>query len=412
MSQYQPPPLDSYDPQSAGAKRPPFAPALTAQHQPLLNPFGSPLSPPPPSLRTEGASLDDLAVQQKLRTDDRPVVAFISGIASEIDDSRFLEILQACGKVNSWRRAFDSDDNPLTFGFCEFKSLEGVVCAFSVLPRAAWTGQGQGECARSSPQPKPLTVTVDRTMQRMLDSHLSGAGPTPGVDKASEQAVLDAVTRIIQEPRALPEAGAEIRPVNRESTETETGAGAMVGGSSSHAFDGNTEFNLDTLTITKEIARHRLDSPEEGRQPESLERQQPLTLGSEEDWEREQTLIHRTRRYILAASDRESRLGKDLVERERRAETAALRELDRVEEMQRSRDSMSATLSKWDDSEEERLREHEYYRDRERWWHHRKAVRARELELDAIDQQEQTLGQRDKASSSPTGAKGPELADI
>ncbi|KAJ2040277.1 hypothetical protein H4S04_007940 [Coemansia sp. S16] len=73
---------------------------------------------------------------------------------------------------------------------------------------------------------------------------------------------------------------------------------------------------------------------------------------------------------------------------------------------------MSVMLSKWDDSEEERLREHEYYRDRERWWHRRKAVRARELELDAIDRQDQELGKKAKVPSLHTDAAGPELAAI
>ncbi|KAJ2809650.1 hypothetical protein FBU31_008161, partial [Coemansia sp. 'formosensis'] len=211
--------------------------------------------------------------------------------------------------------------------------------------------------------------------------------------------------RIIQESRALSDTGA----VNRESTEG--GIEPAVDINNGHIIDRSAGLNLDTLSITKEIANHGLDSPEGGCPLESLEKQ-PFTLSFEDDWEREQTLSHRARRYISAANDRESRLSKDLEERERQAEHAALRELDRVEERQRARDLMSSMLSKWDDGEEERLREHEYYRDRVRWWHRRKDVRARELELDAIDRQNQTLGQKEKAPGSYADIVGPELAAV
>ncbi|KAJ2881753.1 hypothetical protein H4R27_003880 [Coemansia aciculifera] len=415
MSQYQPPPLDSFGPQSAGAKRPSLAPALVstpaAQHRPLINPFGSPHSPPLPPLRTESASRDDLETQQKPRADDRPVVAFVGGIVSEIDDKRILEMLQACGEVNSWRRAFDPDDNPLTFGFCEFKSLDGVLCALNVLPRAVWTGQS--EHAPSSSQPKSLIVTVDKTMQWALDSRKSDGVHSLDVDRrASEQAVLDTVMRIIQESRTLSESGADTRPANKELTDTE--AGPAGDDNSGHVVDRSAVLNLESLSITKEMASRSLDSPADRCQPENFEQRQhqPFTLDVEDDWEKEQTLNYRTRRYISAANDRESRLSKDLDERERRMEHDALRVLDRVEERQRAQDLMSTMLSKWDDSEEERLREHEYYRDRERWWHRRKAVRARELELDAIDRQDQELSQKAKVPSPHTDAAGPELAVI
>ncbi|KAJ2105762.1 hypothetical protein IW146_008082 [Coemansia sp. RSA 922] len=322
-------------------------------------------------------------------------------------------MLQACGEVNSWRRALDPDDNPLTFGFCEFKSLDGVLCALHVLPKATWTSQS--EQAHSSSQPKSLTVTVDRTMQWALDSRKSDAGHSLDVDRGSEQTVFDTVMRIIQESRALPESGTDTQPSSKGSM-TDTGAKPAAEDSSGHVADRSDALNLDSLSITKDIASRNVDSPEDGRQLENSEQQQqqqqPFTLDFEDEWEREQTLNYRTRRYILAASDRESRLSKDLEERERRMEHAALRELDRVEERQRAQDLMSVMLSKWDDSEEERLREHEYYRDRERWWHRRKAVRARELELDAIDRQDQELGKKAKVPSLHTDAAGPELAAI
>ncbi|KAJ2478350.1 hypothetical protein EV174_004342 [Coemansia sp. RSA 2320] len=59
-------------------------------------------------------------------------------------------------------------------------------------------------------------------------------------------------------------------------------------------------------------------------------------------------------------------------------------------------------LCKWDDSKEERLLAHGYYRNRERWWHNRQVARTKELELDEIDRQEQTLCREQRASKVPS----------
>ncbi|KAJ2746610.1 hypothetical protein GGI20_001190 [Coemansia sp. BCRC 34301] len=306
-----------------------------------------------------------------------------------MDDKYVLEMLQACGKANSWRRAFDSDDRPLSFGFCEFKGVKSVVCAMNVLPAVVWAGQSE------SP-----TITVDRSIEWVLDSCQS-----LDTDKTMEKAALSAVKRIIQESSVTTVVDKDEQPADRASTEAGANMSSVSGDSAGHVLDRSAELNLDNLSITKETARCDVASVVDGRQPETLEQQkQPFALGVEEEWEREQARSHRVRQYIISASEREDSLSKEQYERECRAEHAALRELDRVEERQRARDLMSDMLSKWDDDEEERLREHEYYRDRERWWHRRKAVRARELELDAIDRQDQELSRNEKPPSPHPGA--------
>ncbi|KAJ2330703.1 hypothetical protein GGI00_003585 [Coemansia sp. RSA 2681] len=399
MSQYQPPPLDSYGPQGAAssALQSRNTPSLepSTQRPPLLNPFGSPHSPP----RIGDAGQADLEPQKQARADDRPVVAFVGGIASEMDDKYVLEMLRACGKVNSWRRAFDSDDRPLPFGFCEFKGLKGVICAKNVLPKAAWDSHGERVLPLS--QPKPPTVTVDKSIQWTLDScqYLDA-------DRAAEQAALSAVKRIIQESRAITSLEIDEQLVDKGSTEAEASTNLPIGIDAGHDRDRGAELNLNSLSITKEAASRDIANAGDERHFEPPE-QQPFILAIEDEWEREQARSHRARRYILAASEREDFLSKEQEERERRAEHAALRELERVEERQRARDLMSEMLSKWDDSEEERLREHEYYRDRERWWHRRKAARTRELELDAIDRQDQALSQSERRLDPHTSAVGP-----
>ncbi|KAJ2375213.1 hypothetical protein GGI05_007174, partial [Coemansia sp. RSA 2603] len=135
--------------------------------------------------------------------------------------------------------------------------------------------------------------------------------------------------------------------------------------------DAGTVDNDNTLADSKSARQHSTNVEDK-----------PVSLEDEEEWERLQAKNHRNEHYILAAKDNEHKLEREQMERESWIERNALRELDRVEERQRSREAMADMLSKWNDSHEESTREHEYYRDRERWWHARKIVRMKELDLD------------------------------
>ncbi|KAJ2305885.1 hypothetical protein H4R23_004592 [Coemansia sp. Cherry 401B] len=141
--------------------------------------------------------------------------------------------------------------------------------------------------------------------------------------------------------------------------------------------------------------------------PDEDSGQPVFSLEAEEAWEKEQAKKARHKRHIVAADEREKRVTAEQREREDRVKWSAMRELDGIEEMQRRQDAMATALAKWNDPREEQLGEHDYYRDRQRWWRHRKAERAREIELDEADRRQQERDDRanDKDAAGAAGRR-------
>jgi RNA recognition motif-containing protein len=58
--------------------------------------------------------------------------------------------VQLCGPVKSWKRAQDpSNGRPKGFGFCEFESAEGILCATRLLNKLSIDGQELVVCVTS-----------------------------------------------------------------------------------------------------------------------------------------------------------------------------------------------------------------------------------------------------------------------
>ncbi|KAJ2002261.1 hypothetical protein GGI04_003413 [Coemansia thaxteri] len=187
-----------------------------------------------------------------------------------------------------------------------------------------------------------------------LDRHSAGSDHPASTNKTTIQTTLDAINCILLECGILKNLGADAQRSDKRVEETEATASSAAG----DTLDHSTGLNLDNLSIANETALDTRDGMPD------IEQQSPFQLSQEEEWEREQVMSHRNRRYILAAKDLEGRL--------------------------------------WDDSKEERLLAHGYYRNRERWWHNRQVARTKELELDEIDRQEQTLCREQRASKVPS----------
>lgn len=67
---------------------------------------------------------------------------YVGKIASTVENDFMLSLLQLCGPVKSWKRAQDpTNGTPRGFGFCEFESAEGVLCALRLLSKFNVDGQ-------------------------------------------------------------------------------------------------------------------------------------------------------------------------------------------------------------------------------------------------------------------------------
>ncbi|KAJ2798406.1 hypothetical protein H4R20_004834, partial [Coemansia guatemalensis] len=208
-----------------------------------------------------------------------------------------------------------------------------------------------------------LHIQVDISIQEELDAHYTALEHSPEGNRITEEGAYEAVERIIHELEEAISDSSALRDTKRRSSSL---------GEASNASDG-------------------------GRDDGSDEDGGDFSLENERAWEKECTNTHRHKRHVLAAEERERRLARGLVAREEQIERSSVRELDEIEERQRQRDGMLSMLSRWDDEEEERVRDHLYYRDRQRWWRSRKAVREREMELDAAEDEKE---QAEKASMS------------
>lgn len=73
---------------------------------------------------------------------EKSTTVYVGKIAASLPDSIVKELLDACGKVKSWKRQVDPDTKqPKGFGFCEFEDAEGVLRAMRLLNGLKLDGQ-------------------------------------------------------------------------------------------------------------------------------------------------------------------------------------------------------------------------------------------------------------------------------
>ncbi|KAJ1896874.1 hypothetical protein LPJ66_003720 [Kickxella alabastrina] len=415
MSPYNPPPLESYDsaqgdttPFASNRRRqqdsyrhprgpPPFPPGLLATPLPIINPFG-----PPAPQKLESDDRNSAASEPTTRSRfeaQQLVIAYIGGISSIVDDEWVEKVLRACGRVKSWRRARDANEQPLSFGFCEFESMKDAACALRVLSSDGALKKGGWVLPSATVAGKPelLSIKIDNRMLVDLRSHAALADGQETATKENEFAVMELVAAAIGELEAGSEGGStDTVACNNAQTHTHMEVGL--------ADEAHSTLKPGKTSGPESSANFSSGNGNVGEATAS-DNQQPFLLEFEEAWEREQARQHREQRYIVAATEREHKLGGEQVDREGRIERNALRELDRIDDRQRARDAMSALLPKWDDSHEGSMRDHDYYRDHERWWHHRKTARAKELSFDEDDRRRQEKEQQDREQEQDKARK-------
>ncbi|KAJ2155536.1 hypothetical protein GGH19_001560 [Coemansia sp. RSA 1807] len=374
MSSYEPPPLDSPSVQNTGNRRPrgpKYADRGMPHHgAPLLNPFGSPMLSGPDSKEQPPVNFN-----AKRQSENRPIVAFISGIAEGVSDIWVEKLLKTCGDINSWRRVCSADGNPQGFGFCEFKSPNDAASAIRVLSSTDGRKEGGWSLPSIKPTQQKLMIQVDFSVKELIDECQEMTNPAASAKCATDDELVQSVEGIIRELEA-----AVIETSQTDETKDEGGAK-----------------NDDGADNTNEHAAVNAESGDD-------DGEKVVSLELEEEWEKERARSKRHKRYIAAAEEREQQTIAKQNERGDRIKWNAMRDLDEAEEKQHQRDDMSVMLSKWDDVQQAQMGEHSYYRDRQRWWRHRKAERAREMELDDADrrQQEREACASEKPASATT----------
>ena len=72
----------------------------------------------------------------------KQTTVYVGKISASVDDDVVRQLLEACGKVNDWKRMEDPDTKARkAFGFCEFEEADGVIRAMSLLQNLAIGGQ-------------------------------------------------------------------------------------------------------------------------------------------------------------------------------------------------------------------------------------------------------------------------------
>ncbi|KAJ2548936.1 hypothetical protein EV175_004638, partial [Coemansia sp. RSA 1933] len=392
----------------SGRRGPPPKPRRQMAQQPMLNPFG----PPSGSRYMEEYAGERDGGQE--RNEDSPVVAFVSGIAVSVEDEWIRKILDACCNIVTWRRAYDSDERPQSFGFCEFQTAGDALLAIRVLSSTRGLKKGGWvlpDVSKRDAEAKPLSITIDVSMQSFLDAQLtmleSSNDDADQSKNASALSALESVKGIIKELEESisgKQKDSETEPLDKDGNQRKQ----IIGDDDEDLAQRKADNVLDgsrpggSADDDGEARSDNHDSAEHEDGSEAGNDKAPVSLEDEESWEKEKLQQSRYRRYVVSAEERERRMAKEQVDREERMERSAMRELDRVEERQRDRDSMAEMLLEWDDKKERCMRKQEYYRDRERWWHHRKSARAREIELDDEDRRREEHEQREKKSMIET----------
>ncbi|CAD6245050.1 unnamed protein product [Miscanthus lutarioriparius] len=153
---YGPPQPGAYIPQQGAAVPHPGLPRYPAPY-PMVRPgfVPRPMPPPgvvaiqrPPIISGIRAILPLVAPSARppapavTLADKPPTAVYVGKIAPTVDNDFLLSLLRLCGPIKSWKRAQDpSDGKPKGFGFCEFESAEGILCATRLLNKLSIDGQ-------------------------------------------------------------------------------------------------------------------------------------------------------------------------------------------------------------------------------------------------------------------------------
>ncbi|XP_015696018.1 RNA-binding protein 25 isoform X2 [Oryza brachyantha] len=137
-----------------------------------------------------------------------PTAVYVGKIAPTVDNEFLLSILRLCGPVKSWKRTQNpSSGKPVSFGFCEFESAEGILRATRLLNKLSIDGQ-------------ELVVNINDATKEYLKKHVEEKKKAQENTKETEDgggSVTAAVT------------GNELSNTVSDETDTEAGDGGDKG---------------------------------------------------------------------------------------------------------------------------------------------------------------------------------------
>uniref|UniRef100_A0A0E0E9E2 PWI domain-containing protein n=1 Tax=Oryza meridionalis TaxID=40149 RepID=A0A0E0E9E2_9ORYZ len=134
--------------------------------------------------------------------DKPPTAVYVGKIAPTVDNEFLLSLLRLCGPVKSWKRTQNpSSGKPVSFGFCEFESAEGILRATRLLNKLSIDGQ-------------ELVVNINDATKEYLKKHVEEKKKAQEKTKEMEDGGGSGTTAVTG--NELP------KPV---SDETETGTG-------------------------------------------------------------------------------------------------------------------------------------------------------------------------------------------
>lgn len=84
---------------------------------------------------------------------------YVGKISSTVENDFMLSLLELCGPVKNWKRPQDPTGTLKGFGFCEFESAEGVLCALRLLNKLRVDGQ-------------ELMLNVNQTTRKYLERYV------------------------------------------------------------------------------------------------------------------------------------------------------------------------------------------------------------------------------------------------
>ncbi|CAM8943969.1 unnamed protein product [Rhodiola kirilowii] len=115
---------------------------------------------------------------------------WVGKIASTVDNEFMLSLLQLCGPVKSWKRTQNpSDGTPVSFGFCEFESPEGVLRALRLLSKFNIDGQ-------------ELVLNVNQSTRDYLERYVQKKTDNSKSLKENQSEVLDEKDQVVKDSSA------------------------------------------------------------------------------------------------------------------------------------------------------------------------------------------------------------------
>ncbi|KAL8534140.1 hypothetical protein ACS0TY_010229 [Phlomoides rotata] len=99
------------------------------------------------------------ATPSVVSTEEPQTTVYVGKISSTVENDFMLSLLKLCGPVKNWKRPQDPTGTLKGFGFCEFESAEGVLCALRLLNKLSVDGQA-------------LMLNVNQTTRKYLERYV------------------------------------------------------------------------------------------------------------------------------------------------------------------------------------------------------------------------------------------------